>query len=765
MLVASSLFYDFLKSDDTVTTIVHPLTDPCYQSGGGQNQGGGAVPKYELKSTTSDVKCALESGEDPKHEFIENEKMTEDECKDRCTRYTEGPCYGISHSNWKRCLLWLEPLSQSKFQKNSNGWRGCWIRKESAGAGGPFPRPKRMANEAKNLGARRKQPAGTLTSPLASATHDLDGWGFVADDHGDTPNRESAEHAQEEAQGEQVPPTAGHGGDEPPRFVADPHLGVDEAEEEDKNKDELVDFNIDEFDDEIKVLELSDDQDHKAACAEFAEEELTRTFSPDTVQNLQEFVPGQVWIPRNSRTNNGGGDGDPPAQNAQVARGAHVIHHQPQLTFPITIHYTTQLLQPAPIQACLVTPVLIGPGRPRGEQRDWLDTWRGDEQEDNDWEVYPAPSSLVPPISALVRFSAGTYRRCIGLRTIDDNTDPVIIIFPRNSRIQNFLTTDPGGNPMLNIPDGFLVYRPGQGVVQEVGVNDGENGFVGVGDYVLYNSDAYTVRTWVRNSGYSSTGPGFDSASFPIDTFPGRRRREQFDRFREPQDRTWRDLDYEVRPRGGISPSLMPNLASANNNRGRNHGNQQSPGRGGQITFQELLRAQNQQSPGRGGRNTYFAPGQRDKKEERRRAKEKQSAQANNRGEPILELSGARSRAHDSRAHDDTQVVDHCRLCNHPSLRGRSELLGAQQNPRGCTCTVAQPIVNQTFPSGSPLRAQDSIRQQPPQAQDQNPHSTNLQAEGPQIACQNLDSQSQGACETAISRINLGMGDFDESRD
>jgi len=96
---------------------------------------GGANPKYELISPTSDVKCAAVSGEDPKYKFIAN--THKDDCEDRCAAYTEGACYGYSHSGmWGSCLLWLEPLSLSKFQENKEGWRGCWIRKgEIPGAG------------------------------------------------------------------------------------------------------------------------------------------------------------------------------------------------------------------------------------------------------------------------------------------------------------------------------------------------------------------------------------------------------------------------------------------------------------------------------------------------------------------------------------------------------------------------------------------------------------------------------------------------------
>jgi len=95
--------------------------------------GGGVTIKYELISPTSDVKCAAVSGEDPKYKFIMNTNKAE--CEDRCKAYTGGTCYGYSYSNWRKCLLWLERLSLSIFKKNSKGWRGCWIRKESIGAG------------------------------------------------------------------------------------------------------------------------------------------------------------------------------------------------------------------------------------------------------------------------------------------------------------------------------------------------------------------------------------------------------------------------------------------------------------------------------------------------------------------------------------------------------------------------------------------------------------------------------------------------------
>jgi len=46
-------------------------------------------------------------------------------------------CFGYSHSEKDNCLLWFEPLSPSKFQVNEEGWKGCWIPKESAGGATP----------------------------------------------------------------------------------------------------------------------------------------------------------------------------------------------------------------------------------------------------------------------------------------------------------------------------------------------------------------------------------------------------------------------------------------------------------------------------------------------------------------------------------------------------------------------------------------------------------------------------------------------------
>jgi len=93
----------------------------------------GATPKYKLISSTSNIKCASASGEDPKYVFLAGK--SKDECEKWCTVYTgSATCYGYSHSGWskKNCLLWLEPLSPSTFQEDEEGWEGCWIRKETA---------------------------------------------------------------------------------------------------------------------------------------------------------------------------------------------------------------------------------------------------------------------------------------------------------------------------------------------------------------------------------------------------------------------------------------------------------------------------------------------------------------------------------------------------------------------------------------------------------------------------------------------------------